>query len=206
MNQTRQRTEPRQSGSRTITQQDTNSENSTTPSIQNAPPVGVLQLRATGNTSRRVVWSEETVDNEGMGKKKSKICCIYHKPKAFDESSDESSGSDTDSESSDGDESSSNSSHLSEHSSRGSISEVNASKSLREKKGKGKADQTHCGDDTCNGSHKRTGKRKTKKAIKGRSTQTVTIVESPNDKASQDETHDSSHRMFKPNAYEKGTL
>lgn len=32
---------------------------------------GVLRLRGGGNT-RRVVWSEETVDNEGMGKKKSK--------------------------------------------------------------------------------------------------------------------------------------
>jgi hypothetical protein len=32
---------------------------------------GVLRLRGGGNT-RRVVWSSETVDNEGMGKKKSK--------------------------------------------------------------------------------------------------------------------------------------
>jgi protein phosphatase 1 regulatory subunit 11 len=32
---------------------------------------GVLRLRGGGNT-RKVVWSEETVDNEGMGKKKSK--------------------------------------------------------------------------------------------------------------------------------------
>jgi len=33
------------------------------------------------------------VDNEGAGRKKSKICCIYHKPKAFDESSSEESDS-----------------------------------------------------------------------------------------------------------------
>lgn len=38
------------------------------------------------------------VDNEGMGKKKTKICCIYHRPKQFDESSDEDS-SDSDSDS-----------------------------------------------------------------------------------------------------------
>jgi len=39
------------------------------------------------------------VDNEGCNKKKSKICCIYHKPRRFDESSDESSSeSDSDSE------------------------------------------------------------------------------------------------------------
>jgi len=38
------------------------------------------------------------VDNEGAGRKKSKICCIYHKPRAFDESSDESSDESDDSE------------------------------------------------------------------------------------------------------------
>lgn len=35
---------------------------------------GVLRLRGGGNT-RRVVWTEETIDNEGMGKKKSKSEC-----------------------------------------------------------------------------------------------------------------------------------
>ncbi|WWC89198.1 uncharacterized protein L201_004116 [Kwoniella dendrophila CBS 6074] len=55
------------------------------------PPNGVLKLRGGPTKKQKVVWSDETVDNEGMGKKKSKICCIYHKPKAFDESSDESS-------------------------------------------------------------------------------------------------------------------
>ena len=57
---------------------------------------------------QRVVWTEDTVDNEGCGKKKSKstciathisVCCIYHKKRAFDESSSESSAS------SDGDDS-----------------------------------------------------------------------------------------------------
>ena len=73
----------------------------------------MLKLRG-GPRKPRVVWSEGTVDNEHMGKKKSKsetspwcesngmwmglmtVCCIYHKPKAFDESSSE-SGSDSDS-------------------------------------------------------------------------------------------------------------
>ncbi|KAF8896023.1 phosphatase inhibitor-domain-containing protein [Infundibulicybe gibba] len=60
---------------------------------------GVLRLRgATQKNKQRVAWGEDVVDNEGCGKKKSKICCIYHKPKRFDESSDEdSSDSDTDS-------------------------------------------------------------------------------------------------------------
>lgn len=27
---------------------------------------------------RRVTWTEETVDNEHMNKKSSKVCCIHH--------------------------------------------------------------------------------------------------------------------------------
>jgi len=62
--------------------------------------IGVLRLRGGPSTRGRVRWAGDTVDNEGMGKKKSKICCIYHKPKRFDESSDEdSSSSDSDSDS-----------------------------------------------------------------------------------------------------------
>lgn len=52
--------------------------------------------------ARRIQWAEDVVDNEGMGKKKSKVCCIYHAPKGIDESSDESSSdSDSDSDSAD---------------------------------------------------------------------------------------------------------
>ena len=29
---------------------------------------------------RRVTWTEDTIDNEGMGKLKSNLCCIYHRP------------------------------------------------------------------------------------------------------------------------------
>ncbi|KAL0574593.1 Type 1 phosphatases regulator ypi1 [Marasmius crinis-equi] len=62
------------------------------------PAVGTLKLRgATRKTRQRVVWSDDVVDNEGCGRKSSKICCIYHKPKAFDESSsEEDSDSDSD--------------------------------------------------------------------------------------------------------------
>lgn len=35
-----------------------------------------------------VTWSDDVVDNENMGKKKSKKCCIYHKPRTFGEWSD----------------------------------------------------------------------------------------------------------------------
>ena len=63
----------------------------------------MLRLRGGPARRQRVMWSEGTIDNEGMGKKKSKsastdvrsllttVCCIYHRPKAFDESSSESS-------------------------------------------------------------------------------------------------------------------
>jgi len=38
---------------------------------------------------KKIQWTEETVDNEGLGKKKSKVCCQYKKPRAdLDESSD----------------------------------------------------------------------------------------------------------------------
>ncbi|KAG7092050.1 hypothetical protein E1B28_008431 [Marasmius oreades] len=66
----------------------------------NAPTVGTLKLRGVTRKARqKVVWSENVVDNEGCGRKSSKICCIYHKPRAFDESSSE-EDSDSDSDSS----------------------------------------------------------------------------------------------------------
>lgn len=82
--------------------------------------IGALRLRGgPRRTRQRVAWNVDVVDNEGAGKKKSKsmcnglslkcgklmiyfnpsVCCIYHKPKRFDESSDEdSSDSDSDSD------------------------------------------------------------------------------------------------------------
>ncbi|CAB4374819.1 hypothetical protein RhiirA5_358235 [Rhizophagus irregularis] len=60
-------------------------------------PVGTLKLRGDGDgqsSGRKVKWDDTVVDNEGLGRKKSKICCIYHKPRAFGESSDEDSSRD----------------------------------------------------------------------------------------------------------------
>ncbi|CAG8551710.1 731_t:CDS:2 [Funneliformis caledonium] len=65
-------------------------------------PIGTLKLRGRPSDNRKVKWDDGVVDNEGLGKKKSKICCIYHKPRAFDESSDEESSS-SDSDNSDHD-------------------------------------------------------------------------------------------------------
>jgi hypothetical protein len=45
-----------------------------------------------------VKWGDDVVDNEGMGKRKSNKCCIFHKRKKFGESSSDSdcsSGSDS---------------------------------------------------------------------------------------------------------------
>jgi protein phosphatase 1 regulatory subunit 11 len=74
-----------------------------------APPAGTLCLRGGPRNGPRVAWDEAVVDNEGLGRKKSKstylvqfimlnwridrrlfqVCCIYHRPRRFDESSDE---------------------------------------------------------------------------------------------------------------------
>ncbi|KAK6336056.1 Type 1 phosphatases regulator ypi1 [Orbilia blumenaviensis] len=59
---------------------------------------GVLRLRGAHPERRRVTWTEEVVDNEGLGRKKTKICCIYHKPREFGESSSEESDSSSSSE------------------------------------------------------------------------------------------------------------
>ncbi|KAF3924267.1 hypothetical protein ABW21_db0205451 [Orbilia brochopaga] len=62
---------------------------------------GILRLRGASEAHtqrRRVTWTEEVVDNEGLGKKKTKICCIYRKPRQFGESSSEDSSSSSSSE------------------------------------------------------------------------------------------------------------
>ena len=66
-----------------------------------------LHLRAaepahSSDGRRRIQWAEDVVDNEGMGKKSSKVCCIYHKAhepgdsESDDSSSDDSSDSEPD--------------------------------------------------------------------------------------------------------------
>ncbi|KAK7532494.1 phosphatase inhibitor-domain-containing protein [Phyllosticta citribraziliensis] len=65
-------------------------------------PSGTLRLRPDTSQRRHIQWADDVIDNEGMGKKSSKVCCIYHKQREFGESSDESSddsSSDNDSDS-----------------------------------------------------------------------------------------------------------
>ncbi|KAI9184609.1 Type 1 phosphatases regulator ypi1 [Blastocladiella emersonii ATCC 22665] len=70
--------------------------------------VGVIPLtgaRLAGGPGR-IQWDESVVDNEGMGKKSSKICCIFRKQRSWDESdsdSSEFSSDDDDSSDEDGD-------------------------------------------------------------------------------------------------------
>lgn len=65
--------------------------------------LGTLEEKTKKKKSKaksNVKWEEDVVDNEHLGKKKSKICCIFHPNREFgelsdssdDESSDESDG------------------------------------------------------------------------------------------------------------------
>lgn len=56
---------------------------------QDVPTVR-LRLRKP-KSNKKVQWTQGTVDNEHMNKKKSKCCCIYEKPRNFGESSSEDS-------------------------------------------------------------------------------------------------------------------
>lgn len=53
-----------------------------------APPPPTLRLHLTRR--RRVRWTNDTHDNEHENKRSSKSCCIFHKKRAWDESSTES--------------------------------------------------------------------------------------------------------------------
>lgn len=48
----------------------------------------VLRVQGQPRDQDRVTWSDDVIDNEHMGKKKSKKCCVYHKPRVFGEWSD----------------------------------------------------------------------------------------------------------------------
>jgi len=58
-------------------------------------PTLTLRLKKPKN-DKKVQWTTETVDNEDMNKKKSKCCCIFNKPRQFDESSSEDSDDECD--------------------------------------------------------------------------------------------------------------
>merc|ERR1711935_36507 len=53
-------------------------------------------LRLTLRSRPNVTWDENVIDNEGLGRKSSKRCCIFHKQRAFGESSTDSSDYESD--------------------------------------------------------------------------------------------------------------
>jgi len=38
-------------------------------------------LKLKKKKGKKIQWTQDTVDNEGLGKKKSKVCCVYKKPR-----------------------------------------------------------------------------------------------------------------------------
>ncbi|KRZ40933.1 Uncharacterized protein T4C_7166 [Trichinella pseudospiralis] len=49
-----------------------------------------LRIVLTPPPRRHITWASGTVDNENLNRKKSKCCCIYSKPRKWEESSSES--------------------------------------------------------------------------------------------------------------------
>jgi hypothetical protein len=68
-------------------------ETSSSSETQQVGPTLRLVLRKP-KKAKKVAWTETTVDNEHMNKRKSKCCCIYKKPHVFGESSSESDDDD----------------------------------------------------------------------------------------------------------------
>jgi hypothetical protein len=84
-----------------IHEEPTSSTVSTGASGETNSATGNIRLRLTKTPSkttsgRRVSWTQDTVDNELMNKKKSKCCCQFQKAKNWDESSDEDENDDKD--------------------------------------------------------------------------------------------------------------
>ncbi|GKZ82536.1 type 1 phosphatases regulator ypi1 [Aspergillus niger] len=71
--------------------------------LRGADEPAANRLELNEGNSRRIRWSEDVIDNEGMGKKSSKVCCIYHKSRPIGDSSSESESSDSSTSNSDTD-------------------------------------------------------------------------------------------------------
>ncbi|CAK8674497.1 uncharacterized protein LOC143468178 [Clavelina lepadiformis] len=78
------------SATRTVIRNETQSRTETVQEIE----ASVSLQQPETQSENRVTWSEDTVDNEHLGKKSSKCCCIYKKPHKLGESSSESDISD----------------------------------------------------------------------------------------------------------------
>ncbi len=77
-------------------QQIQNESSESTAVVTQDPAYLTLRLQVMQRPS--VNWGEDVIDNEGMGKKSSKRCCIWHKKKKFAESDSEESPSEEEDE------------------------------------------------------------------------------------------------------------
>jgi len=69
------------SGTGTITQENLKEQDTNIPT---------LKLNLKKEKGKKIQWTEDTVDNEGLGKKKSKCCCQFRKARTeLEESSSE---------------------------------------------------------------------------------------------------------------------
>lgn len=80
---------------RSATRPSTSSSGSVTLTVE-VPSSSSLQLQVSQTLilrlkrpRKKVTWKEGTVDNEFLGRKSSKKCCIFHKQKPFDEDDSE---------------------------------------------------------------------------------------------------------------------
>ncbi|XP_064408041.1 E3 ubiquitin-protein ligase PPP1R11 [Latimeria chalumnae] len=80
-------------GSSTVTQTLETPQQQTPPETEGRSLTIKLRKR---KTEKKVEWTSDTVDNEHMGRRSSKCCCIYEKPRTFGESSSESEGEEED--------------------------------------------------------------------------------------------------------------
>ncbi|KAG9236223.1 phosphatase inhibitor-domain-containing protein [Amylocarpus encephaloides] len=79
------------------TSSQTQTQSLNTPSATIQPVLHLRGVHSEGRNRPKIKWAEDVVDNEGLGRKKSKVCCIYHKPRGVGESDSESSDSSDDS-------------------------------------------------------------------------------------------------------------
>ena len=58
----------------------------------------ILILKIRNTKQKKITWHESVIDNEHMNKRKSNICCIFHKKQDFSDSSCDEDTSDSDNE------------------------------------------------------------------------------------------------------------
>ncbi|XP_065325129.1 uncharacterized protein LOC135931766 isoform X1 [Gordionus sp. m RMFG-2023] len=85
-----------------ISHSSTNTQTIEEQTVVDASPSVKMKLKKP-QSKKNVKWDNKTVDNENMGKKKSKCCCIYEKPDTLENDVSPTSGSQISSSESDDD-------------------------------------------------------------------------------------------------------